>query len=82
MSESHYFSERNVQAEFVVTVAWGFASPAGIDYGALARKMMEHTRFRFQIGCRDRGINDGSAWDPDAIKNARTKAVHFECKES
>jgi hypothetical protein len=82
ISEKHYFSERNVQAEFVVTVAWGFASPAGVDFGALARKMMEQTKFRFQIGCRDRAINDGSAWNPDAPRNSKTKAVHFECEES
>jgi hypothetical protein len=82
ISEKHYFAERNVQAEFVVTVAWGFASPAGVDFGALARKMMEQTKFRFQIGCRDRAINDGSAWNPDAPRNSKTKAVHFECEEN
>jgi hypothetical protein len=81
ISKKHYFSKRNIQAKFVVTVAWGFTSPAGVDYGALARKMMEHTRFLFQIGTQDCGIKDGSAWDPDATKNSRTKAVHFECEE-
>jgi hypothetical protein len=57
ITKHHYFTESNAQAEFVITVAWGFTSLAGLDCGELARKMMEHTCFRFQLGCQDHDIN-------------------------
>jgi hypothetical protein len=80
--DDHFFFERTVQAEQVITVAWGFGSPSDINCEDLAHHLMEKLNAKFQIGCKDRFIADGSAWSKNpAPKDLNRKAVHFEAPE-
>jgi hypothetical protein len=80
--DDHFFFERTVQAEQVITMAWGFGSPSDINCEDLAHHLMEKLNAKFQIGCKDHFMADGSAWSKNpAPKDLNCKAVHFEAPE-
>jgi hypothetical protein len=82
-AEDHFFFERTVQSEQVVTVAWGYGSPSNINSEELANQLMERINAKFQIGCKDRFIVDGSKWTKNpAPKDLNRKAMHFEAPEA
>jgi hypothetical protein len=82
-AEDHFFFPRTVQSEQVVTVAWGFGSPPDTDCEQIAHLLMEKLDAKFQIGCKDRFITDGTKWTKNpAPKDLNKKAIHFEAPEA
>jgi hypothetical protein len=78
-TKDHFFFEQTVQAEQVITVAWGFGLPGGINREDLAHQLMEKLNAKFQIGCKDRFMADGSKWSKNPLpKDLNCKAIHFE----
>jgi hypothetical protein len=72
-----------MQAEQVVTVAWGFGSPPDTDCKQIAHHLMEQLDAKFQIGCKDRFIANGSKWTKNPPpKDLNKKAIHFETPEA
>jgi hypothetical protein len=83
VADDHFFFQHTVQAEQVVTVAWGFGSPAETDCDKFSHQLMEKLNAKFQIGCKDRFMADGSKWTKNApAKDLNRKAIHFEAPEA
>jgi hypothetical protein len=66
-----------------VTIAWRFGSPNEVSTEDLANKLIEKLGTKFQIGCKDRFLADGSIWTKNPPpKDLNCKAIHFESSES
>jgi hypothetical protein len=83
IADDHFFFQRTVQAEQVVTVAWGFGSPAKTDCKKFSHLLMEKLNAKFQIGAKDRFMADATKWTKNAPpKDMNRKAIHFEAPEA
>jgi hypothetical protein len=60
-AEDHFFFPRTIQLEQVVTVAWGFGFPLDTGCQQIAH-LLKTFNTKFQIGCKDPFIANGSKW--------------------
>jgi hypothetical protein len=61
-ADNHYFFKCTIQAKQVATVTWGFGLPNKTNSKELAQTLMEKLDAKFQIGCKDHFMADGSKW--------------------
>jgi hypothetical protein len=78
MSNEHYFKEKEVQAEKVVDCVWFAYSPANWEPQSCTDWLTKQLDYKHQIGCRDKRINTGKAYN---AKEKGSFAIHMEVSE-
>jgi hypothetical protein len=78
MSNDHYFHVKNVQAEKTMDCLWLAYSPSNWDPQSCADAIMKELNYKYQVGCREKRINSGKAYNP---KDKSSFAMHMEVAE-
>jgi hypothetical protein len=78
MSNGHYFHVKNVQAEKTMDCLWLAYSPSNWDLQSCADAIMKELNYKYQVGCREKRVNSGKAYD---LKGKSAFAMHVEVAE-
>jgi hypothetical protein len=78
MSNDHYFHVKNVQAEKSVDCLWFAYSPSNWEPQTCADAIMKELNYKYQVGCREKRVNSGKAYNP---KDKSAFAMHMEVAE-
>jgi hypothetical protein len=78
MSNDHYFHVKNVQAEKTMDCLWLAYSPSNWEPQTCADAIMKELNYKYQVGCREKRINSGKAYN---AKDKSAFAMHMEVAE-
>jgi hypothetical protein len=78
MSNDHYFHVKNVQPVKTMDCLWLAYSPSNWDPQSCADAIMNELNYKYQVGCREKRVNSGKAYNP---KEKSAFAMHVEVAE-